>query len=151
MITLNVNGELKTLEIDPDTPLLWAVRDHLGLLGTKFGCGIAQCGACTMLINGQATRTCVFPVSAAQGLSITTIEGLDPNHPVVQAWQQIDVPQCGFCQSGQILTTVSLLGRSANPTKKEIASSMNNLCRCGTYPEIKQAVDLSIELNSKGA
>lgn len=147
MITLNVNGQQTSLDIDPDTPLLWVIRDHLGLLGTKFGCGIAQCGACTVLLNGQATRTCIFPASAAQGATITTIEGLSTNndHPVQKAWQALEVPQCGYCQSGQILTAVGLLTNNPNPTDQDINMAMHNICRCGTYPRIRAAVHLAAQ------
>ncbi len=153
MISLNVNGKTMTVDVEPDTPLLWVVRENLGLTGTKFGCGIAQCGACTMLINGQATRTCVFPVSAAEGLDITTIEGLSEanDHPVQQAWQELEVPQCGYCQSGQILSTVSLLSQNPNPSDEDINIQMMNICRCGTYPRIRKAVHRASELWSNAA
>ena len=153
MITLNVNGTPVDVDVESDTPLLWVVREQLGLLGTKFGCGIAQCGACTMLINGQATRTCVFPVSAAAGLEITTIEGISDNndHPVQQAWQELDVPQCGYCQSGQILSAVSLLNNNASPSDEDINLQMTNICRCGTYPRIRQAVHRASELFTNAA
>jgi isoquinoline 1-oxidoreductase alpha subunit len=153
MISLTVNGKNHEIDVEPETPLLWVVREQLGLLGTKFGCGIAQCGACTMLINGQATRTCVFPVSAAQGMDITTIEGISENndHPVQKAWQAIEVPQCGYCQSGQILTAVSLLNSNPNPTDEDINLQMTNVCRCGTYPRIRQAVHDAAKLYSNAA
>jgi len=149
--TINVNQKNYEIEVDSDTPLLWVIRDHLHLNGTKFSCGAGLCGSCTVLINGKPVRSCVYPISAVQNEAITTIEGISPEHPVVQAWKQTDVPQCGYCQSGQILSAVSLLDGAAKPTDQEIESTMTNLCRCGTYPEIKQAVDLSIELKSKGA
>ena len=153
MVSLKVNGTVYDIDVEPDTPLLWVVREQLGLTGTKFGCGIAQCGACTMLVNGQATRTCVLPVSAAQGLEITTIEGVSEfnDHPVQQAWQEIEVPQCGYCQSGQILTAISLLNQTSNPTDEDINYQMNNICRCGTYPRIRKAVHRAAELWSNAA
>jgi isoquinoline 1-oxidoreductase alpha subunit len=153
MISLTVNGKNHEIDVEPDTPLLWVVREQLGLLGTKFGCGIAQCGACTMLINGQATRTCVFPVSAAQGLDITTIEGLSENndHPVQKAWQALEVPQCGYCQSGQILSAVSLLNNNPNPSDQDINLQMTNICRCGTYPRIREAVHEAAKLWTNAA
>lgn len=153
MITLKVNGEQLTVDVEPDTPLLWVVREQIGLTGTKFGCGIAQCGACTMLINGQATRTCVFPVSAAEGLDITTIEGLseDGTHPVQKAWIDLEVPQCGYCQSGQILTAVSLLSQNPDPSDRDIDLQMNNICRCGTYPRIRAAVHEAAKLWTNAA
>ncbi len=153
MISLKVNGTAYDIDVEPDTPLLWVVREQLGMTGTKFGCGIAQCGACTMLVNGQATRTCVLPVSAAQGLDITTIEGVSENndHPVQKAWQEIEVPQCGYCQSGQILSAISLLNQKPNPTDEDINYQMNNICRCGTYPRIRKAVHRAAELWSDAA
>lgn len=153
MIELKVNGQTHSVDVEADTPLLWVVREQLGLTGTKFGCGIAQCGACTMLVNGQATRTCTFPVSAASGLEITTIEGISDNndHPVQRAWQELEVPQCGYCQSGQILTAVSLLSQQPNPTDQDINLQMTNICRCGTYPRIRKAVHRAAELWSDAA
>jgi len=152
MITLKVNGNTFNIDIEPDTPLLWVVREQLGLTGSKFGCGIGQCGACTMLINGQATRTCIFPVSAAENMDITTIEGVSKtNHPVQQAWRELEVPQCGYCQSGQVLSAISLLNQNTNPTDKEINFQMINICRCGTYPRIRQAVHRAAELWTNAA
>jgi isoquinoline 1-oxidoreductase alpha subunit len=153
MISLRVNGKTVNVDVEPDTPLLWVVREQLGLTGTKFGCGIAQCGACTMLINGQATRTCVFPVNAAEGLEITTIEGVSDNndHPVQKAWQEYEVPQCGYCQSGQILSAISLLNNNPNPTDQDINLQMTNICRCGTYPRIRKAVQRASELWTNAA
>jgi len=142
MITLNVNGETKAADAEPDTPLLWVLRDSLGLTGTKFGCGIAACGACTVLLDGVATRTCVLPVSAAVGKRITTIEGLGAKtlHVVQQAWIDQQVPQCGYCQSGMILAAVALLERNRRPRDADIDAAMTNICRCGTYPRVRAAI-----------
>jgi len=142
MVNLTVNGEPRTVDVQPDMPLLWVLRDVLDLKGTKFGCGVAQCGACTVHVNGSPTRTCVLPVSAAAGADVRTIEGLseDGSHPVQRAWQELDVPQCGYCQSGQIMTAVSLLERTPNPSDEDIDAAMGNLCRCGTYLRIRQAI-----------
>ncbi|HKV71703.1 MAG TPA: (2Fe-2S)-binding protein [Gemmatimonadales bacterium] len=139
---LTVNGSAHTVDVAPDTPLLWVVRDSLGLTGTKFGCGIAQCGACTMHIDGVATRTCVFPVAGAVGKKITTIEGLSPSgdHPVQKAWKDIDVPQCGYCQSGQLMAAAALLKAHPKPTDEQIDAAMTNICRCGTYQRIRAAI-----------
>jgi isoquinoline 1-oxidoreductase subunit alpha len=139
--SLKVNGESHSVDVAPETPLLWVIRDTLGMTGTKFGCGMAQCGACTVHIDGVATRTCVTPVSAAEGKSITTIEGLGGKHPVQKAWLEVDVPQCGYCQSGQIMSAAALLAQKKNPTDGEITQAMNgNLCRCGTYDRIRAAI-----------
>jgi len=142
MITLNVNGETKAADAELDTPLLWVLRDSLGLTGTKFGCGIAACGACTVLLDGVATRTCVLPVSAAVGKRITTIEGLGAKtlHVVQQAWIDQQVPQCGYCQSGMILAAVALLERNRRPRDADIDAAMTNICRCGTYPRVRAAI-----------
>ena len=143
MISLKVNGESKTFDGEADMPLLWYVRDVLGLTGTKFGCGIAMCGACTVHIDGEAVRGCVTPVAAAAGRNVTTIEGLDSedNHPVQKAWRQHNVPQCGYCQSGQIMQAASLLSANPEPSDKEIVDGMSgNICRCGTYQRIFAAV-----------
>lgn len=140
---LTINGESKQVDVAPDTPILWVLRDELGLVGTKFGCGIAQCGACTVHLEGNAVRACSIPVSAAEGKSITTIEGLsaDGDHPVQKAWLEVDVPQCGYCQAGQIMNAVALLKRNPNPSDQEIESAMaGNICRCGTYVRIKEAI-----------
>jgi isoquinoline 1-oxidoreductase subunit alpha len=147
-ISLIVNGMAHTVDAEPDTPLLWVLRDSLKLTGTKYGCGIAQCGACTVHIDGQATRACMMPLSAAVGRAVTTIEGLsvDGSHPVQLAWIEFDVPQCGYCQSGQIMAAVSLLKKSPRPTDAEIDASMTNICRCGTYPRIRQAIHRAAEL-----
>ncbi len=149
-ITLVVNGSAHTVEVEPETPLLWVLRDSLHLTGTKFGCGIAQCGACTVLVDGQAIRSCSLPVSTFEGRSITTIEGLSPDgtHPVQLAWTDFDVPQCGYCQSGQIMAAVALLMRTPNPTDAEIDAQMTNICRCGTYLRIRQAIHRAAELQA---
>ncbi len=141
--SLDVNGKTVDADVDSDTPVLWVLRDHLGLTGTKFGCGIAQCGACTIHLNGAAARSCNMPVSAVGKAKITTIEGLSANgdHPVQQAWQEVDVAQCGYCQAGQIMTAAALLKKTPNPSATQIDDAMNpNLCRCGTYHRIRQAV-----------
>lgn len=142
-IKLIVNGQKRELEIDPTMPLLWVLRDYLGLTGTKYACGIAQCGACIVHVEGEPIRSCVFPVSAAQGKEIITIEGLSKNndHPIQLAWIEEQVPQCGYCQSGQIMAAAWLLKRNSSPTDKEIDNAMSPvLCRCGTYPRIKKAI-----------
>jgi isoquinoline 1-oxidoreductase subunit alpha len=143
IFNLEVNGKKHQVDVAADTPVLWVLRDHLGLVGTKFGCGIAQCGACTIHVNGNATRSCVLPVSAVQSSKITTIEGLSQNgdHPVQVAWDEVDVPQCGYCQAGQIMTAAALLKRNPKPTDQQIADTMHgNLCRCGAYHRIREAV-----------
>lgn len=142
-INLNVNGKTQTVDVDPNTPLLWVLREHLELTGTKFGCGIAQCGACTIHVDGNATRSCVLPVSSVENKEITTIEGLsnDGDHPVQRAWLEHDVAQCGYCQTGQIMTAAALLKSNANPNDEEIEAAMNgNICRCATYLRIKAAI-----------
>jgi isoquinoline 1-oxidoreductase subunit alpha len=143
MLTLTVNGQLKQVEVDPGTPLLWVLRDTLGLTGTKFGCGIAQCGACTVHVDGKPVRACITPVSTVSGGAITTIEGLAPDssHPLQRAWVAEEVPQCGFCQSGQIMAAAALLARTPRPTDAEIDTAMSGiLCRCGTYQRIRDAI-----------
>jgi isoquinoline 1-oxidoreductase alpha subunit len=152
VINLNVNGKKQAVDVDPKTPVLWVLRDHLSLVGTKYGCGIAQCGACTIHIDGVAVRSCQLPVSAIGDKSITTIEGLSEkgDHPVQQAWLEHDVPQCGYCQAGQIMTAVALLNEKSNPSDEEIESAMNgNICRCGTYLRIKAAVKTASQLASR--
>ena len=143
-ITLNINGASHTADVEPETPLLWVLRDNLGLTGTKFGCGISECGVCTVHIDGQAARSCAVPASAAAGRRITTIEGLSIGgkpHPVQAAWIEVGVPQCGYCQSGQIMAAAALLAKRRNPTDQEIDAAMaGNLCRCGTYLRIRQGV-----------
>lgn len=148
MITLNVNGLQHQVDLEPDTPLLWALRDAVGLTGTKFGCGIAQCGACTVLINGEAMRSCSVPIGAVKDANITTIEGLSPDskHPVQQAWLAEDVPQCGYCQSGQIMATVALLARNPSPSDADIDAGITNICRCGTYERLRRAVHRAADL-----
>lgn len=148
LFKLTINGRTYQANIDSDTPLLWVLRDTLGLVGTKYGCGIAQCGACTVHVDGQATRSCVLPVSAIGKAKVTTIEGLsaDGNHPVQRAWDEIDVPQCGYCQAGQIMTAAALLKRNPKPTQTEIDDTMTaNICRCGTYHRIREAVKVASE------
>ena len=145
MIRLRVNGEEQAFDIDPQTPLLWALREQLRLTGTKFGCGIGQCGACTVHVNGVAMRSCMTPIAAVQGQQVTTIEGLAPNpdelHPLQQAWIEAQVPQCGYCQSGQLMSAASLLASNAKPSDAEINAAMaGNLCRCGMYGRIKKAI-----------
>ena len=143
IFNLNINGKSQQVDVDPNTPVLWVLRDHLDLVGTKFGCGIAQCGACTIHLDGVAIRSCSVPVSAATDAEITTIEGISENgdHPVQKAWLEHDVPQCGYCQAGQIMTAVALLNENPLPSDQEIENAMNgNICRCGTYLRIKAAV-----------
>jgi aerobic-type carbon monoxide dehydrogenase small subunit (CoxS/CutS family) len=140
---LRVNGQTKTVDLDPATPVLWVLRDHLDLQGTKYGCGVAACGACTIHLNGNAVRACQLPVSAVANGEITTIEGLSKNgdHPVQKAWLEHDVAQCGYCQTGQIMSAAALLKKSPNPTDEQIEQAMNgNICRCGTYTRIKTAI-----------
>ena len=142
---LTINGKVKQVDVEADTPLLWVLRDHLGLLGTKYGCGIAQCGACTVHLNGTATRSCILPVSAVKA-PVITIEGLSENgdHPVQQAWDEVDVPQCGYCQAGQMMTAAAFLKTTPHPSADEIAAAMHgNLCRCGAYHRIREAVKLA--------
>lgn len=140
---LKINGQTQEVNVDPSTPMLWVLRDHVKLLGTKYGCGIAQCGACTVHLGDNAVRSCQLPVSAVGEQEITTIEGLSENgdHPVQRAWLEIDVPQCGYCQAGQIMSASALLKRTPNPSDQEIETAMNgNICRCGTYTRIKKAI-----------
>lgn len=142
-LKLIVNGRPSTVDVPPDMPLLWVIRDVLNLKGTKYGCGIGQCGACTVHLEGQPARSCLTPVSSAANARITTIEGLSPDgsHPLQKAWEEVDVPQCGYCQAGQIMTAAALLAKHPNPTDEDIETAMNgNLCRCGTYPRIRQAI-----------
>ena len=143
MISFKVNGQSTIVDADPDTPLLWVLRDYLNLTGTKFGCGIAACGACTVHMNGVPLRSCVMPVSACAGQDITTIEGLGDEHQlhrVQQAWIDHQVPQCGYCQSGMIMAAAALLRRNPNPSDEDIASGITNICRCGTYPRVRSAI-----------
>lgn len=152
MITLNVNNKTYQVDVSPDMPLLWVVRDTLGLTGTKFGCGVAQCGACVLHLDGEAVRSCVTKVSRAEGKKITTIEGLSANndHPAQLAWEEIDVPQCGYCHSGQIMSAAVLLRENPKPTDKDIDDAMSgNICRCGTYPRVRKAIHLAAEMQEK--
>ena len=141
-IRLRVNGVERAVDVEPDAPLLWVLRDELGLTGTKYGCGIAACGACTVHLDGHAKRSCVLSVSAAEGKEVTTIEGLSPDrsHPLQTAWLTHQVPQCGYCQSGMLMSAAALLARKPAPTDAEIDASMTNICRCGTYPRIRAAI-----------
>jgi isoquinoline 1-oxidoreductase alpha subunit len=142
MARLNVNGKIRDVPVEPDTPLLWAIREQVGLTGTKYGCGVAQCGACTVHLGGVPVRACSIPIAAVAGQQITTIEGLGAGglHPVQKAWEQVDVPQCGYCQAGQIMVAAALLKTKRNPTDADIDAAMQNICRCGTYNRIRQAV-----------
>lgn len=143
VLDLTINGQTQQVDVDPSTPLLWVLRDHLNLVGTKYGCGIAQCGACTVHVNGSAMRSCSLPVSAVTDKEVTTIEGLseEGDHPVQQAWIEHDVPQCGYCQAGQIMSAAALLKSNPNPSDEDINSAMDgNICRCGTYTRIKAAI-----------
>jgi aerobic-type carbon monoxide dehydrogenase small subunit (CoxS/CutS family) len=150
-VTFTLNGKSQTVEVDPQMPLLWVLRDTLNLTGTKFGCGMALCGACTVHINGEASRSCITPISAVAGKKITTIEGLsaDGSHPVQQAWMEEDVPQCGYCQSGQIMSAVALLSKKPKPTDADIDDFMSgNICRCGTYQRIRKAIHRAADLQT---
>jgi isoquinoline 1-oxidoreductase subunit alpha len=152
-ISLSVNRKKYSVDVAADTPLLWVLREHLGLTGTKYGCGIAQCGACTVLVNGAAIRSCVTPVSSVVGKEITTIEGLsaDRSHPLQKAWIDEDVPQCGYCQSGQIMAAAALLDRKREPSDADIDAAMSGiLCRCGTYPRIRRAIHRAAAISEKG-
>ena len=153
-ITLTVNGQSRALDIDPDTPLLWAIRDTLGLTGTKFGCGIAACGACTVHVNGKAERSCIMPVSSVEGATITTIEGLAAGgalNPVQQAWLDIQVPQCGYCQSGMIMAVSALLAEKPHATDAEVDAAITNICRCGTFARIRKAIHTLTAAGEGGA
>jgi isoquinoline 1-oxidoreductase subunit alpha len=153
MLGFSVNGKRVDLDVDPSTPLLWVIREQLGLTGTKYGCGMAQCGACTVQIDGEAVRSCVAPVSRAAGKSVTTIEGLSPDlsHPLQRAWIEEDVPQCGYCQSGQLMSAAALLRDKPNPSDDDIDDAMTgNVCRCGTYPRIRRAIHRAAELAAQG-
>jgi isoquinoline 1-oxidoreductase alpha subunit len=153
MKSFTVNGKPAEFEGDPTTPLLWIIRDHVGLKGTKFGCGIGQCGACTVHIDGKAVRSCITPVNAADGKSVTTIEGLAPSeerlHPVQTAWLEMDVPQCGYCQAGQIMAAAELLANNPQPDDDAIDAHMSNICRCGTYVRLRQAIHRASELSAE--
>ena len=153
MIKLRVNRQEHAVEVSPDTPLLWVLRETMGLTGTKFGCGMALCGACTVHLDGEAVRSCVTPVSRAAGKEVTTIEGLSPDvgNPLRQAWIVEDVPQCGYCQSGQLMSAAILLRETSRPTDSDIDDAMSgNICRCGTYQRIRRAIHLAAELRAKG-
>ena len=153
MIEFQLNGVARTLDVDPSTPLLWVLRDAAGLTGTKFGCGIGQCGACTVHVDGRAQRTCVLPVSAVAGRDVRTIEGLseDGNHPVQRAWVENSVPQCGYCQSGQVMAAAALLAEKPQPSEADIDQAMTNICRCGTYTRIRRAIRRAAELADEGS
>jgi isoquinoline 1-oxidoreductase subunit alpha len=153
MISLTVNGTSQHVDVSPDTPLLWVLRDHLGLTGTKYGCGMALCGACTVHVDGQATRSCVMPISAAAGKSVLTIEGLshDGSHPLQRAWIAEEVPQCGYCQSGQIMAAAVLLRENPRPSDADIDDAMSgNICRCGTYQRIRRAIHRAAAAPAEG-
>jgi isoquinoline 1-oxidoreductase alpha subunit len=147
-LKLTINGQPHSVDADPQTPLLWVIRDYIGLTGTKFSCGIAQCGACTVHVDGQPTRSCMFPASLAVGKSITTIEGLskDGSHPIQLAWRELDAPQCGYCQSGMIMAALALLKRIPNPTDADIDANVTNACRCSSYHRVRQAIHRAAEL-----
>ena len=154
MISLNVNQKTYQVDVSPDMPLLWVLRDFIGLTGTKYGCGVAQCGACVVHLNGEAVRSCVTKVSRAQGQKVTTIEGLSQknDHPLQLAWQEIDVPQCGYCHSGQLMSAAVLLRENPNPTDQDIDDAMaGNICRCGTYLRIRKAIHLAAGMQRKGS
>ena len=145
MVHLDINGLAQDVEVDPSTPLLWVLRDTLGLTGTKYGCGIAECGACTVHIDGKGVRSCAMPASAAQGKKIVTIESLSPDgsHPVQVAWRELDVPQCGYCQAGMIMAAAALLSLKPKPTDADIDEAITNICRCGTYTRVRKAIHLA--------
>jgi len=153
MVKINVNGKVHSVEAEADTPLLWVIREQLGMTGTKYGCGVAQCGACSIHLNGQVTRSCSYPIGALKPTDkIVTIEALAANrsHAVQQAWAALDVPQCGYCQSGQIMAAAALLKSNPNPSDKDIDDAMTNICRCGTYQRIRAAVHMAADLAKKG-
>lgn len=152
-IRFTVNGKPQSVDVNPNMPLLWVIRDTLNMTGTKFGCGMALCGACTVHINGAAIRSCITPISSVEGKHVTTIEGISPDHshPVQRAWLEVDVPQCGYCQSGQIMSAVALLNKTPNPTDAQIEEAMaGNICRCGTYQEIKAAIHKAARMHGAG-
>ncbi|HEX4945027.1 MAG TPA: (2Fe-2S)-binding protein [Usitatibacteraceae bacterium] len=149
MARLHINGRVRDVQVEPETPLLWVIREQVGLTGTKYGCGVAQCGACSVHINGQVQRSCAVPVGSLKpGDRIVTIEGLSKgaSHPVQKAWAQVDVPQCGYCQSGQIMAAASLLAKNPDPSDADIDEAMTNICRCGTYQRVRAAVHVAAEL-----
>lgn len=147
-VSLMINGKATEVDADPQTPLLWVLRDHLGMTGTKFGCGIAQCGACTVHIDGVATRSCQFPLEAAEGVKITTIEGLSPDssHPLQKLWVEFNVPQCGYCQTGMLMAAAALLDEIPNPTDADIDQYVSNICRCGTYTRVRAAIHKAADM-----
>jgi isoquinoline 1-oxidoreductase subunit alpha len=151
MLSIRVNKKIYSVDVEPETPLLWVIRDTIGLTGTKFGCGIALCGACTVHVNGEAVRSCVLAVSQVVGKDVTTIEGLSPDaqHPLQVAWREGDVPECGYCQPGQIMAAAALMAKNANPTDADIDRKITNLCRCGTYVRIRQAILRATQLAVK--
>ena len=154
MAKLNINGKVRDVKVEDDTPLLWVIREHVGLTGTKYGCGVAQCGSCSVHINGEVQRSCSIPVGSVKASDkIVTIEGLSPNasHPVQKAWATVDVPQCGYCQSGQIMAAAALLKKKPNPTDKDIDEAMTNICRCGTYQRIREAVHMAAGSTTTGS
>jgi isoquinoline 1-oxidoreductase subunit alpha len=147
MVALNINGKVHEVDVDPDTPLLWAIRENVGMTGTKYGCGVAQCGACTVHVDGVAMRSCVFPVSAAVGKQITTIEGIAQSgklHPVQKAWIDLDVPQCGYCQSGMLMAVTALLKEKPKPSDADIDAAITNICRCGTFQQVRAAIHAAV-------
>ena len=152
MIQLNINGKTHQVDVEPDTPLLWVIREQVGLTGTKYGCGVAACGACTVHLDGEPVRSCSMPVSAVSGRRVVTIEGLSTNssHPVQKAWVELDVPQCGYCQSGQIMAAAALLAKKPKPTDKDIDEAMTNICRCGTYQRVRAAIHLAAGAGKRG-
>lgn len=152
MARLNINGKVVSVDADPSTPLLWVIREYIGLTGTKYGCGIAQCGSCTVHLDGQAIRSCVLPLSAVtEAQKITTIEGLseDGSHPVQQAWEQLDTPQCGYCQPGMIMASAALLANNPSPDDAAIDASITNICRCGTFQRVREGIHLAADIASK--
>jgi isoquinoline 1-oxidoreductase alpha subunit len=153
MVSFELNGHRVTVDVDGNTPLLWVLRDELGLTGTKFGCGVAQCGACTVHVNGEATRCCVLPVDSVADAKITTIEGLSSHavHPVQKAWIEEQVPQCGYCQSGMIMAASALLAQNASPSDQDIDAAITNICRCGTYPRVRAAIHRAGKSQNRGA
>jgi aerobic-type carbon monoxide dehydrogenase small subunit (CoxS/CutS family) len=149
MLSLKVNGKAYSVDVEPETPLLWVIRDAIGLTGTKYGCGIAMCGACTVHVNGKATRSCMTQAGRVTGQEIATIEGLGGTHPVQEAWREGDVPECGYCQSGQIMAAVALLAKKPHPTDDDINNEITNLCRCGTYTRMRDAIHRAAQLAAK--
>jgi isoquinoline 1-oxidoreductase subunit alpha len=147
MVRITINGTAHDVDADPETPLLWVIREQLGLTGTKYGCGVAQCGACTVHVDGVATRSCVLPLSAVEGVQVTTIEGLstDGSHPVQKAWAALDVPQCGYCQVGMIMAAAALVHQNRSPTDADIDAEITNICRCGTYNRVRAAIKRAAE------